>query len=866
MRVEETDQLYVELRRRVVGWREEGKVVMVMGDFNGRIGLGRGGDEVVNRNGRRLLNWCGECDLEIVNAGMKCEGKWTWSRGDKRSTIDYMLIGREDEWRVSGMKVDDEGVMDVGSDHCVLEMWLQMGRVWTEEVREAGWKWKVDGRMEWEGYQGAVAREMEGLEEWIQVSGDSVEVVWEEWKRRVLAAAEVGIGKKRVVPARSRSWWDEDVEVAIGERRCACRRLRWLRNSGRGSAEEVEEAWEVYKVKRREVKRLIARKKELDRTRVLENIRKSGGVACKRFWMELQRSKKRRKQGGLMEVKDGDGCVVTEPGLVKERMRQYWQGLGRALELEGEGVPGMPLGLEGSRGGVGDVTEEVAFALGKLERGKAAGPDGVLNEMLMFGGVVMVWSLRVLFNVCMRLMVFPRDWCRSLVVPLFKEGEVEDLNNYRGIALSSTVGKVFERVLDGRVREVVEDGVLKEAQGGFRSGRSCADQVFVLRNVLEMRRKQGLDSVVAFLDVRKAYDTVWREGLWWKMRRYGIAENLVRLCMLFYVKVEACVVTGYGLTDWFVVEEGLRQGSVLSPVLYAIFVMDLVEDLEGSGKGVVLGGAYCGMLMFADDMAMLAGSEGEMEGMLDEVEEYRKRWRFQFNERKSKVMVISKRKRERRRWWLGVKEVEETDAYKYLGVWFDVQLRGKVHLEWMLKKAEEVRQLVGWLGRVNGVMEVERGRAIWELMGLPAVCYGDEVRWAGSKVMQGKLEGTQVQVGRKLLGASRTVASCAVRGELGWRTLKERREERMLRFVAKVQRMEDSRLTKVFEECRAEGLVWWKEVEGVLVRYGLGVGELDGCWLGIRKQLRMFCERRWREEVCGKRSLDLFSEVKRKLV
>ena len=106
-----------------------------------------------------------------------------------------------------------------------------------------------------------------------------------------------------------------------------------------------------------------------------------------------------------------------------------------------------------------------------------------------------------------------------------------------------------------------------------------------------------------------------------------------------------------------------------------------------------------------------------------------------------------------------------------------------------------------WLGRVNGVMEVERGRAIWELMGLPAVCYGDEVQLVGTKVMQGKFEVTQVQVGRKLLGASRTVASCVVRGELGWRTLKERREERMLRFVAKVQRMEDSRLTrKVFEE------------------------------------------------------------------
>ena len=166
--------------------------------------------------------------------------------------------------------------------------------------------------------------------------------------------------------------------------------------------------------------------------------------------------------------------------------------------------------------------------------------------------------------------------------------------------------------------------------------------------------------------------------------------------------------------------------------------------------------------------------------------------------------------------------------------------------------AEEGRggETVGWVvGSGEWGDGGGEGEGYLGVMGLPAVCYGDEVRWVGTKVMQGKLEGTQVQVGRKLLGASRTVVSCVVRGELGWRTLKERREERMLRFVAKVQRMKDSRLMrKVFEECRAEGLVWWKQVEGVLVKYGLRVGELDGCWLGIRRRLRLFCGQRWREE------------------
>ena len=104
-----------------------------------------------------------------------------------------------------------------------------------------------------------------------------------------------------------------------------------------------------------------------------------------------------------------------------------------------------------------------------------------------------------------------------------------------------------------------------------------------------------------FLDVRKAYDTVWREGLWKKMRGDGIAEKLVKWCELFYKRVEAAVVTGHGMTQWFEVEGGLRQGSVLSPLLYSIFMMDLANELEDSGDGVRVEEAYCGMLMFADD-------------------------------------------------------------------------------------------------------------------------------------------------------------------------------------------------------------------------------------------------------------------------
>ena len=227
-----------------------------------------------------------------------------------------------------------------------------------------------------------------------------------------------------------------------------------------------------------------------------------------------------------------------------------------------------------------------------------------------------------------------------------------------------------------------------EGSTGFRKGRGCADQIFVLRSAVELRKKQGLKTVIAFLVVKKAYDTVWREGLW-KMRGYGIAEKLVKWCKLFYKRVEAAVVMGHGMTQWFEVEEGLWQGSVLSPLLYSIFMMDLVNELEDkiNDDGVRVEEAYCRMLMFVDDMAMVAESEEGMDRMLDKADAYSRKCRFKFNEKKSKVMVIAGRhRRVKRKWWLGNKEMEETEEFKYLGVWIDAKLKGST---WKREQKEQ---------------------------------------------------------------------------------------------------------------------------------------------------------------------------------
>ncbi len=499
VRVEDTKKVYEKLEQEVNELRGQGKMILVMGDFNGRIGAGRGGDEVINTNGRRLLAWSTECDLSILNIGSKCTGKWTWSSADKQSTIDYMVVSKEDEYRVTKMTVDDEGQMDVGSDHCVLKLEVDMGRPRFSKSEETRWKWKVDGKEDWSDYQAAVAEQMEGWEDWVRDAtasrtdhGEIVEVVWQEWKRRVTTAAEMGIGQKKVVKARAKSWLDDDVEAAIEERRRSCRSLRRAQRDGRNKS-EIGKAWEDYKGKRREVKKIIRRKKEEDRARTIRFIEENGGTQCKRFWSDLKSRGKKRSEC-IVEIKSQEGELLTDAEEVKERLRKYWEELGKSVGAGGyteQEEPGEETEVEAMTGNVNKISmEEILYALRSLERGKAAGPDGILNEMMMFGGQKMISSMRVLFNNLTDLEEYPQEWRRSLIVPVFKDGDKEELDNYRGIALSCTVGKVFERVLDERIRTVSEERVMKEAQGGFRKGRGCADQIFVLRSVAELRKKQ----------------------------------------------------------------------------------------------------------------------------------------------------------------------------------------------------------------------------------------------------------------------------------------------------------------------------------------------------------------------------------------
>jgi len=229
--------------------------------------------------------------------------------------------------------------------------------------------------------------------------------------------------------------------------------------------------------------------------------------------------------------------------------------------------------------------DDVLFALLEVKTGRAEGVDGVISEVLSRGGEGMRQALTRLFQKAWETEQIPDLWTKGIICPLLKDGDKRNTQNYRGITVLSCVGKVYAYILNRRLIAKCEgQKVLVEEQCGFRPRRGCPDQLFTLVEVLKNRGKNG--TFCCFIDVKKAFDRVFRGGLWVRLWAEGIKGKMSRVLKNLMRKVESCVRINGELSEWIKLETGVRQGCVLSPLLYALFINGLVKKLRDSKLGV----------------------------------------------------------------------------------------------------------------------------------------------------------------------------------------------------------------------------------------------------------------------------------------
>ena len=267
------------------------------------------------------------------------------------------------------------------------------------------------------------------------------------------------------------------------------------------------------------------------------------------------------------------------------------------------------------------------------------------------------WTGRLL-KVCMHEGRLPKEWMMDPIVPIWKrKGDVHDPGKYRGITLLSQVLKLLERVLDASIRKRVE-GDFGEEQEGSRKGKGTSDGMYVLRQMVEKRQEIQGGMALGFVDLEKAFDTVPREMVMATLRRMGVPEAEVRMVEGTYEKTTARVVVGEGASEEFEVKNGLRQGSVLSPLLF-IAVLDLIS------RNTVMKDAMK-KLLYADDLALVANGNQELQETMEEWNGLFIKHGLKLNLEKTEVLHIG-HQREGLDIELEGKILNQRDSFVYLG-------------------------------------------------------------------------------------------------------------------------------------------------------------------------------------------------------
>jgi Reverse transcriptase (RNA-dependent DNA polymerase) len=221
---------------------------------------------------------------------------------------------------------------------------------------------------------------------------------------------------------------------------------------------------------------------------------------------------------------------------------------------------------------------EVKEALKKMKTGKAFGPDDILIELWRcLGDIAIVW-LTKLFNTIFRSNKMPDEWRRSILVPIFKnKGDIQSCTNYRGIKLMSHIMKLWERVIEHRLRKLT---TVSKNQFGFMLRRSTMEAIFLIRQLMKRHREQKKDLHMIFIDLEKAYDKIPRNIMWWTLKRKLVPTKYVTLIKDMYTNVVTCVRACDSESDTFPIKIGLHQGSALSPYIFTLVIDEITKDIQ----------------------------------------------------------------------------------------------------------------------------------------------------------------------------------------------------------------------------------------------------------------------------------------------
>ena len=464
----------------------------------------------------------------------------------------------------------------------------------------------------------------------------------------------------------------------------------------------------------------------------------------------------------------------------------------------------------------------------------------ILNEVLKVGKDFIKGHLITLFNRILSTGKYPLIWSFGLIVPVHKKDDPSKVENYRGITLLSSLSKLFTTILNNRLYDyATKKGILKDEQGGFRKMHGTVDSLFILKMLIDkyvkskpQRQRNLLFS--CFVDFSKAFDTVPRKKLFDKFRTVGINGHFLEVLMSMYSNDKSAVKIENKITETFPCHIGVKQGCMLSPTLFNIYLSDLPEMLNiASTTEVMLRERPTNCLLYADDLVIFARSAEGLQRILNKLESFCEKVDLTVNLDKTKVMIFNNSGKSLNNYSFkyGTNKLENTKSYRYLGLtlcpYGNFTLARQELKKASLKALFKLRNEMG-----NHFSEnIKLTFKLFDALISPILMYGSEI-WGidcNGKLDTDPEELVQNKFLKWLLGVNKYCNNNACRAETGRFPLRMTAQCRTLKFWLTLVKHEENNCHKLSQVAYndikwiKDKISWSQKIKNFLYHIGLGI-------------------------------------------
>ena len=602
-------------------------------------------------------------------------------------------------------------------------------------------------------------REMTADTNWENLKQTDIDEYANNITSRILSLAEECIPSRLVtIRPTDPTWLTSNLKAKIRKRKRLYRKARFSNNP---------DTWLRFRTLRNEIITLIrsSKSKQLDQ---LANKLKSNSYNSQNWWSIMKTFISPNKRNSIPPLLYHDRIMLNDVDKANS-LNNFFAEQANLLNNEKD-VPNID--THATSNPLTDIhftPEEVSSVLSCLSLGKASGPDDINNRILRELHHELSHPLCSLFNYSIQCGKVPSIWKQANVTPIFKKGDSSDVSNYRPISLLSCLSKVFERlVFKYLFNHFRDNSILSPFQSGFIPKDSTTNQLVYLYDTFCEALDRGKEVRVVFFDISKAFDKVWHKGLIAKLASSGVQGSLLKWFDHYLSDRKQRVVLPGCHSEWKPVLSGVPQGSILGPILFLLYINDIVTEVTANIR------------LFADDTTLFLTVDNpndaavQLNRDIDAISLWADKWLVNFNPSKTKTMLISRKQKQTTHPPISMKNqsITNVSTHKHLGLILSSDCTWHTQIDSITKKAW-IR--INIMRRFKYCLDRKSLEIMYKSFIRPLLEYGDVV-WSNiTNNEKHEIEKIQLEAARITLGATKLISLHHIYKETGWEPLTTRR-------------------------------------------------------------------------------------------